>query len=161
MRIRFFKRFRLAPGLYANLSNRGPSLSLRLIQGLAGLWPGSSPLGPMPSFATLLDGDSPMSIILGDTYAYRIDQFSVSRDATDAVTLVAEASDLRYRRPRQIYDDACDVGIAIQGNRWLVRFYLCADEQDSDGDTAGWYFRPIPEDARRCSPDVRVLIIND
>jgi hypothetical protein len=104
-----------------------------------------------------------MAIILGDTFAYRSDQFSVSHDG-GYKTLVAEASDLRYERPRQIYDDACDVGIAIQGHHWLVRFYLAAEKRGSDGeDIAGWYFRPIPEDARRCSllDNLRVLIIND
>lgn len=104
-----------------------------------------------------------MAIILGETRAYRSNQFSVSH-SDGFVTLVAEASDLRYSQPRQIYDDACDVGIAVQGNRWLVRFYLAAEERGSDGeDIAGWYFRPIPEDARRCSllDNLRVLIIND
>jgi hypothetical protein len=105
-----------------------------------------------------------MAIILGDSYAYDSSIFTCSKNADGTVTLIAEASDLRYNKPRQIYDDAADVGIAIRSARTgkLIRFYL-SDIDVSDEDVAGWHFAPIPEDMRRIpeSRNVRVLIIND
>lgn len=105
-----------------------------------------------------------MSIILGDSFAYPSNLFTSSRDPNGTITLVAEASTLRYDLPRQIYDDACDVGIAIRSDRTgrIVRFYLTGEDTDGE-DVAGWRFEPIAEDTRRVpgSGRTRVLIIND
>jgi hypothetical protein len=78
------------------------------------------------------------------------------------VTLVAEASDIGFHRMGQIYDDACDEGVAIRSHNSgrLVRFYHSGTDMNGD-DIAGWRFKPIPEDARVCSVPVEVLIIND
>lgn len=100
-----------------------------------------------------------MAVILNDTYAYDNARFTRS-----GKTLVAEASDLGYHGPRLIYDDACDVGIAVRGKFGLARFYLSDTDMDHSGeDVAGWRFAPIPEDVRRY-PKLEgwsVLIIND
>jgi hypothetical protein len=105
-----------------------------------------------------------MTIILGDSQAYDSSKFTCSKDPDGTTTLVAEASDLRYNAPHRIYDDACDVGIAIRSDRTgkLVRFYLSKIDVANE-DVAGWWFDPISEDARRVpgSSSVRVLIIND
>lgn len=107
-----------------------------------------------------------MSIILDDTFAYDGAMFSVSSHEDGTKVLVAEASTLGYHGPRRIYDDACDVGIAIRSHRTgrLVRFYLDSEDMDHSGeDVAGWRFRPIAEDVRRAPEASRtsVLIIND
>lgn len=107
-----------------------------------------------------------MTIILNDTFAYDSSLFTVSPHSDGTKVLVAEASDLGYHGPRRIYDDACDVGVAIRSHRTgrLVRFYLDSEDRDHTGeDVAGWRFRPIAEDARRVPGAARtsVLIIND
>ena len=107
-----------------------------------------------------------MAIILGDSFAYPSNFFSCSTNADGTVVLVAEASDLRYNEPRQIYDDACDVGIAVRSEKTgrLVRFYLSKTDYTPDGEEiVGWYFEPIEEDKRRVANASRtkVLIIND
>lgn len=66
-------------------------------------------------------------------------------------TLVAEHSDLGnpnlYNR---IYDDACDVGIALYSPKTgkTVIWYL-ADEIKREGDLEVWVFRPIAEHVYR------------
>jgi hypothetical protein len=107
-----------------------------------------------------------MAIILTDRFALPHEKFSYHKGC-----LVSEASTLGYMQLeavgelmfKQIYDDACDVGIAIRGKHHLIRFYLSSQDKDAEGDVAGWRFKPIPEDARRhpeCA-NTSVLIIND
>jgi hypothetical protein len=99
-------------------------------------------------------------IILNDTFALDGNQFSYQRKEG---LLVAEASDVGYQRSFRIYDDACDVGIAIQGKRYLIRFYMEDVDTDNEGDLMGWKFTIISEDERK-HPELkglRVLIIND
>lgn len=99
-------------------------------------------------------------IILGDARAYPSGSFTLSDQC-----LAAEASDLGYHGPHQIYDDACDVGIAIRSERTgeLVRYYLSGEDSLDGEDVAGWHFKPITEDIRRVPGCARtdVLIIND
>lgn len=63
--------------------------------------------------------------------------------------LVAEASDLRFFGAQRLYDDACDVGIAIRneatGNvtRWVL-----ADVEQAEGETTAWVFHPTTETAK-------------
>jgi hypothetical protein len=75
-------------------------------------------------------------------------------------TLVAEASTLGFPVGRcpyeQLYDDACDVGIRIQG-RNKVRFLFDYEGKSDDGDLQSWVFKPL-EDA---GPIKRVIIFND
>lgn len=104
-----------------------------------------------------------MAIILTDSAAYPAKAFSVSR-SDGFVTLVAEASDLGFRGSRRIYDDACDVGVAVRSERTgqTVRFYE-KDQDVREGHVCGWWFEPIPEDVRRgrVPANARILIIND
>lgn len=81
--------------------------------------------------------------------------------------MIAEASDFGYnvcRAPyERLYDDACDVGIAIQGHRGTARFFLADTDEDGEGDIAGWRFEPTPE-TLRAFPGLagwHVTIIND
>lgn len=66
----------------------------------------------------------------------------------------------------RLYDDACDVGISVKSAKTgrVVTYYLSDEERDASGeDIAGWYFKPIAEDVRRCPEcaNTEVLIIND
>ena len=102
-----------------------------------------------------------MSIILNTTSAagFRHDQFDWDPKGR---ILIAEASTIGYDMPRRIYDDACDVGIAIQGKRHALRFYEASRDIHGE-DIGGWRFKLIPEDARAFPQlaDITVLIIND
>jgi hypothetical protein len=54
--------------------------------------------------------------------------------------------------------------MGIERTGKIVRYYQSNVDMTSDGeDVAGWYFEPIPEDARRVpgAAQTRVLIIND
>ncbi len=108
-----------------------------------------------------------MTIILGEASAIPGELFTITKEPSGRTTMVAEASDVGYRSPLRIYDDACDVGIAIRSRRTgrVVRFYLAHEDNDRSGeDIAGWWFKPIAEDARKLSVKDRqidVLIIND
>lgn len=90
--------------------------------------------------------------------------FSTSR-MNGGVGFVAEASTLGYSGPQRIYDDACDVGIAIRSVKTgtVVRYYLASEDALDADDTAGWRFLPIAEDERRVAAcrGTTVLIIND
>lgn len=97
---------------------------------------------------------------------YESSQFTLSCNEDRQWSLVAEASDLGYRGPRQIYDDACDAGISIKSARTgqVITYYLSEEEMDGSGeDVAGWRFKPIAEDVRRvpACKNTSVLIIND
>jgi len=85
----------------------------------------------------------------------------------ESQTLTTEESTLR-NGPRtangewflsRMYNDACDVGIAIRSHKTgtVERFYLTTTDQDSEGDIAGWNFEPENE----LCPVKHVLIIND
>lgn len=107
-------------------------------------------------------------IILDGSRAFESDRFSYNPVTG---TLVAEDSTLRgplnsrlgLSLCHPIYDDACDEGIAIRSVKTgrVVRFYLSHIDKDREGDTAGWNFKPISEDARWVPVDLSVLIIND
>lgn len=69
----------------------------------------------------------------------------------DHKTLVAEHSDLGSPQLRnQIYDDACDVGIALYSPKTgkTITWYL-HEEITRDGDLEVWVFRPIHEHLHR------------
>lgn len=83
--------------------------------------------------------------------------------------LVAEASSLPGRgRFHRLYDDACDVGIAIRSSHTgrVVIFALHSVERDSEGDTMWWNLRALNGTLTRhgmCSSSVcaTVRIFND
>jgi hypothetical protein len=71
--------------------------------------------------------------------------------------LVAEASDLGHSQlVHRLYDDACDLGIAIRSHHTgkVKRFVLAGTDKSGD-DVAGWRFNPVD------GVGPSVLIIND
>ena len=64
--------------------------------------------------------------------------------------MVAEASDLGLRGFMRLYDDACDVGIALQNPRTgNITRWAMADTITQDGDILGWMCIPCTESVRR------------
>ncbi len=108
-----------------------------------------------------------MTIILGESSAIPGNQFTIITTPAGRTMMIAEASTVGYHAPRQIYDDAADVGIAIRSHKSgkVMRFYLSSEDHDASGeDVAGWWFKMIPEDRRKLSAacrEIEVLIIND
>lgn len=80
-------------------------------------------------------------------------------------TFVSEASDLDNRHLQRIYDDACDVGLAIQSDKTgrVVRFYMDGAKTDGEGELTHWTYKPLPEDVRRMPDvaDLKVIVFND
>ena len=83
-------------------------------------------------------------------------------------TLVVEASDLNwtagYDGFKQLYDDACDIGIAVYNPRTdsTTHWYTCA-EVTKDGDLTHWILQPTSESCRK-HPGVQnytMHILND
>lgn len=88
-------------------------------------------------------------------------------------SLVAEASDICSLKDmmgvggkpnplaQQIYNDACDIGIEVQGVRCSFRFALNENRDDTHfSGTTKWTYTPIAEHAAKC-PVKRVVIFND
>ncbi len=81
-------------------------------------------------------------------------------------TLTAFESDLRsqpfngtYPWLQRLYNDACDIGIAIRSHHTgaIERFCLHKEMVDREGDLQGWVFKPCPES----KSDLTVTIFND
>ena len=85
-------------------------------------------------------------------------------------TLVAEASDLNWKPGqdgfKQLYDDACDEGIAVYNPRTASTTYWHTEGngvRDADGDLTHWVLRPTTESCRK-HPGVQnytMHILND
>ena len=74
--------------------------------------------------------------------------------------MVAEASTIRLPF-RRIYDDACDIGLAVRSARsGEVVTFVVSQEYRRDGDVTHWDVVPIPEHRRRARK-VRIRIWND
>jgi len=78
--------------------------------------------------------------------------------------MTAEASELTGFHFSRLYDDACDIGIAISSpyTGLIATFYLSKTDADNE-DTYGWNFLPCVEDLRK-NPTLegwKVLVIND
>jgi hypothetical protein len=68
-------------------------------------------------------------------------------------TLVCEASDVQFRGPYRLFNDACDVGVHVQSHKTLkVKHFGLIDVDMNGDDIAGWRFE--------CE-GVNLLIIND
>lgn len=69
----------------------------------------------------------------------------------DTKMLVVEASEVGPIH--QLYDDACDIGIAIRSDRTgaITYWYLCESEtqHDADGDIVAQYLYPTVETVRK------------
>lgn len=80
--------------------------------------------------------------------------------------LVGEASDLQLRSLERLYDDACDVGLALRNPRTgnVTRWALLTEVRDPWGDELlGWMLAPTPETIRK-QPELQgyqLNIIND
>ena len=100
-----------------------------------------------------------------DITPYNIKRFS---HHSGLKTLVAEASDLNWAPGRedfvQLYDDACDMGIAVYNPRTdsTTHWYTVA-EVTKDGDLTHWILQPTSESCRK-HPGVQnytMHILND
>jgi hypothetical protein len=85
---------------------------------------------------------------------------------TVAKHLCAETSDLGHVVFQQLYDDACDIGIALRsavtGN--ISRWYLEQDLYDErEHELVGWLLRPTSESVRKepLLSGYRMTIYND
>ena len=71
-------------------------------------------------------------------------------------SLTAEVSCLEGFAIRRLFNDACDMGIAILSPSGVTkRFGLAGMDENSDGEVQGWHFNPVDG----IGPSV--LIIND
>ena len=90
--------------------------------------------------------------------------FHKHREADGTLALVAEASDLKgLDLERRLWDDACDVGFAIDGLKGQVVFYSERDEYNADRDLVATHFKPVDWYVRKnpALAKVRVVIYND
>jgi hypothetical protein len=78
------------------------------------------------------------------------DSNQFSYDKSDK-TLIAEASDLNDRHLQQIYNDACDVGLAIRSAKTgkIVTYHMTNEHKDNEGDIQFWDYEPTTESIRR------------
>ena len=94
-------------------------------------------------------------------YALPGERFSVSREEK---SLLAEHSDLgRVQLQQRLYDDACDVGIAIRGKGGVTVWYLHEEQCDREGDLEVTIYMPTSETLRK-HPQLEgwtVHILND
>lgn len=93
-----------------------------------------------------------------ESVALPLERFTFTADRT----LVAELSDfnLKYLAMHRIYDDACDVGIAIRSHHTgkVEIFYFDNEDRSADGeDIAGYNFKPVNQNCKVKN----VLLIND
>ena len=89
-----------------------------------------------------------------------LDASRFSRSPLMHYALVAEASDVGFKRCERIWNDACDVGIAIRGKKHTVRFYL-ENEHRVEGDVLWWDFKVVTQDSRLSNGITTVRIFND
>ena len=80
--------------------------------------------------------------------------------------LVCEASDLgRDFRLERLYDDACDVGMALINPRTgnVTRWALKEEIRDQEHELLGWMLAPTPETVRKQPElkDYQLNIVND
>ena len=95
-------------------------------------------------------------------YALPGEKFSVSLESK---TLVTEHSDLgrAVQLQQRLYDDACDVGIAIRGKGGVTVWFLHEEKKDDEGDLQVTIYEPTSETLHKY-PAVKgwtVHILND
>lgn len=93
---------------------------------------------------------------------YHTDQFHW--DPKDR-TFTQKASSLSLPLFRQIYQDACDLGITLVSARTghPATFYVTGNDLDAHGELVGWTLLPTTQTPRE-SPElvgVKVIIFND
>lgn len=74
---------------------------------------------------------------------------SFTHDITNK-TLTAEHSGLGNPEFWQMYDDACDEGLAMRSNTTgnVTRWFLAETVRDADNDIVCWILHPAPESMR-------------
>lgn len=76
--------------------------------------------------------------------------------------LLGEASDLGFRGPELLYDDAADVGLALINPRTgnVTRWHLLDEVRDRrENELLGWMFAPTPETLRK-QPELKGYQLN-
>jgi hypothetical protein len=76
--------------------------------------------------------------------------------------LVTEASDIGFRGLERLYDDACDVGIALRNPRSgnVTRWVLKEEVRDPrENEILGWMLVPTPESIRK-QPELKDYQLN-
>lgn len=83
----------------------------------------------------------------------------------DEKKLVSEYSDLQLKDFHQLYDDACDVGIALYNPKTgsVTRWYWADDERDREGDIMLSKLLPCKESIRKypALEGYTMIIFND
>lgn len=79
--------------------------------------------------------------------------------------LLVDASELNLRRFDRLYDDACDVGLALVNPRTgnVTRWSLLEEKSDGEGEVLWWVLVATPESIRK-QPELKgykLLIYND
>lgn len=100
-------------------------------------------------------------------------QLEVTRYSSEGIShsankgiLVCEASDIGLQRFEPLYDDACDVGLALINprNGSVTRWYLSETMvHPIEGEVMGWLLKPTSESVRK-QPELQgyeFRIIND
>ena len=84
------------------------------------------------------------------------DKFTVGKNKK---TLFSEASDLGNVTHQPLYDDACDVGIAIRSVKTgiLITFHL-TENIFANGEVSGWKYEPLPSDVA-ANPECAGLVV--
>lgn len=79
---------------------------------------------------------------------HKLIPFSSKQFTIAGTHFVAEASDLNNRHLQPLYDDACDVGFAIQSETTgkVIRFYMDRVHTDIEGELTHWTYLPVSED---------------
>lgn len=76
--------------------------------------------------------------------------------------LVTDAAHIRESHYGRIYDDACDLGIFIRGNKYTIAFAHTRTERDPEDNTPLWYeFTVISEHRKLAGGITKVVVFND
>jgi len=96
--------------------------------------------------------------------------FPVSREVFSynalSKTLVTEISNFDSEfRFDQLYDDACDVGLAVptRDGCGVVYFFVAGEVRDAEGDIGMWNLEPCTESVRKhpTVEGVKMIVFND
>ena len=80
-------------------------------------------------------------------------------------TLISEASDLDNLHLQRLYDDACDVGFAVQSDQTgnVVVFVMSEAKSNGEGELTHWLYEPTAESIRKYPECVgmKAIVFND
>ena len=79
--------------------------------------------------------------------------------------LIAEASELHNQHLQRMYDDACDVGLAVRSEKTgnVVEYALTEVDRDGEFEVLCWVYEPTDESVRLVPgcENTSVLVYND